>query len=107
MSNAKCRIKSGDTVKVIAGKDKGHIGRVLKVIPADRQVVVEGARRVKRHRKPVGEQPGGVVEKEAAMDISNVALWNADENRRVKVGYQDRDGKKIRIDRRTGAAIDQ
>ena len=73
----------------------------------DRRIIVEGAARVKRHRKPVGEQPGGIVEKEAAIDISNVALWNAEEGRRVKVGYQIQDGKNIRIDRRTGAAIDQ
>jgi len=107
MSNNKCRIKAGDTVVVTAGKDKGHIGRVLKVLLADRRVVVEGARRVKRHRKPVGEQPGGIVEKEAPMDISNVALWSVEESRRVKVGYKVLDGVKTRIDRRTGVAIDQ
>jgi large subunit ribosomal protein L24 len=107
MSRAKLRIKRDDTVKVIAGKDKGKVGRVLRVDPEDGRVVVEGVARVKRHQKPVGEQPGAIVEKEASIHVSNVALWNAAENRTVKVAYRDlEDGKKVRVDRKTGATID-
>ncbi|MCO4746309.1 MAG: 50S ribosomal protein L24 [Proteobacteria bacterium] len=106
MANAKCRIKADDTVVVIAGKDKGKVGRVLRVLPTERRVVVDGVARVKRHQRPTGDQPGAIIEKEASIDVSNVALWNADENRRVKVGYSVVEGKKIRIDRATGAAID-
>jgi len=62
-TNNKCRIKAGDDVVVVAGKDKGRTGRVLKVIPGRRQVVVEGVRRVRRHQRPVGDQPGGIVDK--------------------------------------------
>ena len=107
MSRAKLRIKRDDTVIVITGKDKGKVGRVLRVMPEDDKVVVEGVRRVKRHQKPTGEQPGTIVEKEAPIHISNVALWNAAEGRRVRVGYKvGDDGKKVRVDRSTGAALD-
>jgi large subunit ribosomal protein L24 len=105
---AKLRIKSGDEVIVIAGKKKGTVGRVLRVIPAARKVVVEGVARVKRHQKPVGDQPGGIIEKEMPIDVSNVALWDAEANERVKVGYTILDdGRKVRVNRRTGAQIDE
>lgn len=107
MAHAKVRIRSGDQVKVVAGKDKGRIGRVLRVLPEKRKVVVEGVGRVRRHVKPVNDQPGGIVEKEMPIDVSNVALWHAEEERTVKVSFQvGEDGKKIRVDRKTGAAID-
>lgn len=107
MSRPKLRIKRDDMVIVIAGKDKGKTGRVLRVLPDDGQVVVEGVRRVKRHQKPVGENPGSIVEKEAPLSVSNVALWNAAEKRRVKVGYRElENGKKVRIDRKTGTTLD-
>lgn len=108
MAIAKIRIRSGDQVKVVAGKDKGRIGRVLRVIPGKGKVVVEGVARVRRHHKPVNDQPGGIVEKEMPIDVSNVALWNADEERTVKVAFKrSDDGSKIRVDRKTGAPIDE
>ena len=106
MANSKCRIKADDTVIVTAGRDKGKVGRVIRVMPAEGRVVVEGVARVKRHQRPVNDSPGAIIEKEAPIHISNVALWNAEENRRVKVGYAVVDGKKTRVDRRTGASID-
>lgn len=106
MSKNKLKIRSGDTVVVVAGKDRGKTGKVVKVFPETRQVAVEGVRVVKRHQKGVGEQPGGIIYKEAPVDISNVALWDASGQRRVKVGYRVEDGKKIRIDRKTGNPID-
>ncbi len=105
-SRAKTRIKSGDEVVVISGKDRGKVGRVLRVLPTDRRVVVEGVRRVRRHQKAVGDTPGGMVEKEVPFDISKVALWNSDEERRVKVAYQVVDGQKIRVDRKTREPLD-
>ena len=106
-SRNKCRIRSGDEVVVVAGKDKGKVGRVVRVLPEARQVVVEGVRRVRRHRKPVGETPGGIIEKEMPLDISNVALWIAAESRRVKVGDRTLDDdRKVRVDRSTGAVLD-
>lgn len=106
MSKNKLRIKKGDTVVVTAGKDRGKSGRVVSVFPAERQVAVEGVRVVKRHQKGVGDQPGGVIFKEAPIDISNVALWDAEGKRRIKVGYRDIDGTKVRVDRKTGNPID-
>lgn len=106
MSKPKLRIKRDDTVVIIAGKDKGKVGRVLRVLPEEARVVVEGVRRVKRHQKPVGDNPGSIVEKEAPLAISNVALWNAAERRRVKVGYRIDGDKKVRIDRKTGQPIE-
>lgn len=103
---AKFKIKQGDMVKIIAGKDKGRTGKVLRVLRADGRILVEGLNMVKRHTKPTAEQPGQIVEKEAPLHISNVALWNADESRRVKVGYQVVDGKKVRVDRKSGNPID-
>lgn len=110
MSRRKFRIKRDDMVVVITGKERGARGRVLRILPADGRVVVEGVNRVKRHQKPVGEQPGAIIRKEAPLDISNVALWLDDANggRRVKVGYKTlEDGRKVRIDRATGDVIDQ
>ena len=106
-TNEKLRIRSGDTVVVISGRDKGTTGRVDRVLPAERKVVVEGVARVRRHRKPVGDTPGGIVEKEMPISISNVALWNATESRRVKVAFQTKDGRKVRVDRKTGTVLDQ
>jgi len=106
MSRQKLRIKNGDTVVVIAGSDKGKVGRVLRVMPEDQKVVVEGIRRVKRHQKPVGDQPGSIVEKDAPIHVSNVALFDAASGQRVRVAYQTSDdGKKIRVNRKTGAAL--
>ena len=106
MSRNKLRIHSGDTVKVVAGRDKGKIGKVLRVIPETRRVVVEGVAVVTRHQKPVGEQPGAIIRKEASIDISNVAFWDAAEGSVVKVGFADVEGAKVRVNRKTGAALD-
>jgi large subunit ribosomal protein L24 len=101
------KIKRGDQVVVITGKDKGKTGRVLKVLPAAGRIVVEGVNVVKKHQKPSGDQPGQILNKEAALNISNVALWNETEGRRVKAGFIfDEDGKKVRVDKKTGTRLD-
>lgn len=101
------KIKRGDHVLVIAGKDKGKTGKVLKVLPAASRILVEGVNVVKKHQKPSGEQPGQILTKEAALHISNVALWNQAEGRRIKAGFgRDDDGKKVRVDKSTGARLD-
>lgn len=103
------RIRKGDEVIVIAGKDKGQRGTVLKVHVAEQRVFVEGANLVKRHTKPnpAKNVPGGIVEKEAALHISNVALYNAETGRADKVGFKHlNDGRKVRIYRSTGEMVD-
>lgn len=108
MAKTKVRIKRNDTVIVIAGEDKGRKGKVLEVRPgegADCRVVVEGVRLVKRHVKASGDRPGSIVEKEAALHISNVALVDGS-GARIKVALcTGADGKKNRVNRKTGATI--
>lgn len=102
----KLKIHRDDTVVVITGKHKGKVGKVLRVLPEDNRLVVEGVAMVKRHVKAQGQQAGSIVEKEAAVHVSNVALWNATEGRRVKVGFTvQEDGTKVRVDRKTGATV--
>ena len=106
VSRSKYKVRSGDTVVVISGKQKGYTGRVVKLLPSKAQVIVEGVRVVRRHQKPVGDRPGGIIDKEMPISISNVALWNEAEGRRVKVRYETRDGKKVRVDKQTGNVVE-
>lgn len=102
----KLKVRRDDTVVVIAGKHKGKVGKVVRVMPLEGRVVVEGVAMVKRHVKAQGQQAGSLVEKESAIHVSNVALWNPTEGRRVKVGFKvEDDGTKVRVDRKTGAAV--
>jgi len=102
----KMKLHRDDTVVVIAGKHKGRIGKIVRVLPEDGRVVVEGVAMVKRHMKAQGGQAGSIVEKEASIHVSNVALWSATDSRRVKVGYKvQADGVKARVDRKTGATV--
>ena len=111
------QIKAGDTVVVIAGKDKftkdkkGNptptTGKVLKVYPATNKVVVEGVNKVKKHKKPTQANPdGGIVEEEAPIDASNVAYYDTKAKEIVKLGYKFEDGKKVRVNKKTGAVIE-
>ena len=105
---AKFKIKRDDVVVVTTGKHKGATGRVLRVLTDRDRLIVEKVNLVKRQVKPQGDRPGGTVEKEASIHISNVALWNAEEGRRVKVGWKVlEDGTKVRAERGTGAEIDR
>lgn len=103
----KLKVHRDDIVVVIAGKFKGRTGKVVRVLTDDRRVVVEGVALQKRHIKAQGEEAGRIIEKERALDISNVALWNAQEQRRVKVGFATlEDGSKVRVDKKTGTHLD-
>ena len=99
------KIKKGDTVKVIAGKDLGTEGKVLSVDVKNHKVLVEGINLVKKHTKPsVTNQTGGIVEKEAPIDISNVML--VVKGNTTRVGFKVEDGKKVRFAKSTGEVID-
>ncbi|MBN2279249.1 MAG: 50S ribosomal protein L24 [Candidatus Marinimicrobia bacterium] len=100
------RIKKNDTVKVIAGNDKGKEGRVLAVYPTKNRLIIEGINMIKRHTRPTQDNPkGGIIEKEAPIDLSNVAL--VFEGKVTKVGYKKlNDGKKVRVSKKTGELID-
>ena len=102
---SKMKIKKGDKVIVIAGDDKGKTGEVLKSMPKEGKVVVQGVNLVKRHTKPSQTSAGGIVTKEAAIQVSNVAIVTAD-GKASKVGYKVVDGLKKRVARKTGEVID-
>ena len=100
----KMKIKKNDTVIVISGDEKGKTGVVKQALPKESKVIVEGINMVKRHRKASQGQPGGIVNKEAAIHVSNVALVK--DGKPTKVGYKTVDGKKVRVARKTGEVID-
>ena len=102
------RIRKDDMVVVIAGKDKGSTGRVLKVLPKEERVVVEGVNLVKRHTKPdVAHPQGGVVSKEASLHISNVQLRDPKTGKSTRVGFKVNDkGRKVRVAKGSGVEID-
>ncbi len=103
----KFAVKKGDNVVVLAGKDKGRTGEVLSVLRANRRVVVSGINMVKRHTKPSQGDQGGIVEKEAAIHISNVALQDPKDGKATRVGYKNLDdGRKVRFAKRSGEVID-
>ena len=99
------KIKKGDTVKVITGKDKDKEGKVLSVDVKNGKVLVEGVNMVSKHAKPSQANPnGGIIQKEAAIDASNVMLVH--EGKATRVGFTVQDGKKVRVAKATGKVID-
>ena len=99
------KIKKGDTVKVIAGKDNGKEGKVVSVDQKAGKVVVEGINMITKHAKPSAANPnGGIVQKEAPIDASNVMLVY--KGKATRVGFDVKDGKKVRIAKATGEVID-
>ena len=104
----KLKIRKGDRVKVIAGRSKGKIGDVLRVIAADQRVVVSGVNVIKRHTKPSRAESGGIIEREAAIHVSNVALMDPKEDKPTKIGFKFlEDGRKVRFARGSGETIDR
>ena len=90
------KIRRDDEVIVLTGKDKGKRGKVKNVLSSGK-VIVEGINLVKKHQKPALNQPGGIVEKEAAIQVSNVAIFNAATGKADRVGFRFEDGKKVRF----------
>ena len=96
---SKCKLKKGDKVKVITGKDKGKVGVILKIFTKDNKVLVEGINVATVHKKPTSQAPGERVKIEKPIDVSNVAYLENDIP--VKIGYIFEDSKKTRISRKT------
>jgi large subunit ribosomal protein L24 len=104
---AKFKIKKGDKVIVITGRDRGKQGEVLRVLREESRVVVQGVHMVKRHTRQSAGNPGGIIEKEAAIHVSNVAHVDPKSGRATKVGFKNlEDGRKVRVARRSGETID-
>jgi len=101
------KIKKGDNVTVMTGKDKGKTGEVLSVLPAIERLLVRGVNIVKRHTKPSQTAPGGIIERENAIHISNVALVDPTSNKATKIGFRIlEDGRKVRFSKSSSEILD-
>ena len=100
------RIRKGDRVVVIAGKDKGRTGEVLRMMPKDDKAVVRGINIVRRHQRQTQSQEGGIISKEAPIHISNIAVADPKDGKPTRVRIDVKDGKKVRVAKRSGATID-
>lgn len=104
----KLKVKKGDKVIVLAGRDKGVQGEILKVMPRDNRVIVQGVNKVKRHTKPSMSNQGGIIEQEASIHVSNVAHVDPKTSEPTRIGYKVlEDGRKVRFAKRSGEVIDR
>src|SRR5437868_14649062 len=105
---AKLKIKKGDNVVVISGRDKGKQGQVLRVLPQEARLVVQGVHVARRHTKQSLGEPGGIVDKELTIHVSNVAHIDPQSGKPTRVGYRSLDdGRKVRFARRSGEVLDK
>ncbi|MDG1996170.1 MAG: 50S ribosomal protein L24 [Emcibacteraceae bacterium] len=106
MSNVKCKIRKGDEVIVLAGKDKGKSGEVTKMLLTEGRAIVQGINLVKRHTKQSQTNEGGIITKEASIHISNLSLKDPKSGKATRAGYKmEKDGTKIRIAKASGETI--
>ena len=101
------KIKKGDKVVVISGSDKGKTGEVLRSIPTENRVVVQGVNLVKRHTRASATTQGGIIEKEATIHVSNVAHVDPKDNKPTRVGFKLVDDRKVRVAKRSGEQLDR
>jgi large subunit ribosomal protein L24 len=105
--SAKLKIRKGDKVVVITGKDKGKQGEVIRTIPSENRAVVRGINVARRHQRQTAAQEGGIVSKELPIHVSNLALRDPKDGKPTRVGYKTlADGKKVRVAKRSGEVID-
>jgi len=102
----KLKVKKGDKVVVITGRDKGKSGEILKVLREENRVVVQGVNLAQRHQKQSMQQEGGIVQKELTIHVSNVALIDPKSEKPTRVGYKMDGERKVRVARRSGEALD-
>ena len=101
------KIKKGDHVVVLTGKDKGKHGEVLKVMPDENRAIVKGIAMIRRHQRQTATQDGGIISKEAAIHVSNLALEDPKDGKPTRVGFKFlKDGRKVRFAKRSGEVID-
>ena len=102
------KFRKGDNVIVIAGKDKGKRGEILRISPKENRAIVQGANMIKRHQRPSRTAAGGIIEKEASINISNIAHVDPKSNEASRVGFKVLDdGRKVRFAKRSGEVIDR
>ena len=100
--NIKFKIKKGDEVIVLAGKDKGKKGKIIKLLPKLNKAIVSDINKVKKHQKPGNNEPGGIVEKEMPIHISNLSYFESSINKGVRIGYKINNNKKNRVSKASG-----
>ncbi|MRH44845.1 50S ribosomal protein L24 [Aquibacillus halophilus] len=101
-------VKKGDKIQVISGKDKGKQGEILEAYPKKERVLVEGINIIKKHAKPSQDNPqGGILNREASIHVSNVMPIDPKSGEPTRVGFEVRDGKKVRIAKKSGEALDK
>ncbi len=104
----KLKLKKGDKVIVVAGKNKGSTGEIIKVLPNKSRAIVRGINIVKKHTKPTQNSAGGIVEKEGSIHISNIAYFDEKENKPSRIGFRIlEDGRKVRMSKKSGEVIDK
>ena len=102
----KIKLKKGDEVIILAGKDKGKRGKIVRVIPDLRKVVVSDVNKYKKHQKPGNNEPGGIIEKDMPLHISNVAFFDSISNKGTRIGFTiNKSGKKVRVNKKSGKEI--
>ncbi len=104
MSN-KFKIKKGDEVIVLTGKDKGKTGKIVKMFPKKMKAIVSELNKVKKNQKPDNNQPGGIVDKEMPIHISNLSFYDPELKKGIKIGYKFIENKKVRINKSSGKEI--
>ena len=102
----KFKIRKGDRVIVLTGKDKGKTGSVIRMMPKDDQAIVRGINMVRRHQRQSQTQEGGIISKEAPIHVSNIAVADPKDGKPTRIGFEVKDGKKVRVAKRSGATID-
>jgi len=100
------KIKKGDKVVVLTGKDKGKTGQVLQIVPEKTRAFVQGINLVRRHTRQTADQEAGIYSKEASIHLSNLALADPKDNKPTRVGFEVKDGTKVRVAKRSGEKID-
>ena len=103
--NIKFKLKKGDEVIVLAGKDKGKTGKIVKMLPKQTKAIVSEINRVKKNQKPDNNQPGGIIDKEMPIHISNLSFYDPELKKGIKIGYKINNNKKIRINKSSGKEI--
>ena len=103
--NKKCKLKKGDEGIVLAGKDKGKTGKIIKMVPKKMKAVVSEINKVKKNQKPDNNQPGGIVDKEMPIHISNLSFYDPELKKGIKIGYKLDKNKKVRINKSSGKEI--
>ena len=103
--SSKIKLKKGDEVIVLTGKDKGKTGKIIKMVPKQMKVIVSEINKVKKNQKPDNNQPGGIIDKEMPIHISNLSFYDPELKKGIRIGYKLDKNKKARINKSTGKEI--